>query len=66
MVLNFDAKNVISNSNIISYLLEKSRVTKRDPKERHYHVFYQVRPALCLHSRRASRNTQRACIHALP
>lgn len=42
MVLNFDKQNVIHSSNIVSYLLEKSRVTQRDPKERNYHVFYQL------------------------
>lgn len=42
MVLNFDNKNVIHSSNVVSYLLEKSRVTKRDSKERNYHIFYQV------------------------
>lgn len=42
MVLNFDKKNTIHSSNVVSYLLEKSRVTKRDSKERNYHIFYQV------------------------
>ncbi|RYH31297.1 hypothetical protein EON65_02935 [archaeon] len=42
MILNFDRNNVIHSSNIISYLLEKSRVTQRDTKERSYHVFYQI------------------------
>jgi len=42
MVLNFDSGNAIHSSNVVSYLLEKSRVTKRDSKERNYHIFYQV------------------------
>jgi hypothetical protein len=42
MVLNFDKNNSIHSSNVVSYLLEKSRVTKRDSKERNYHIFYQV------------------------
>lgn len=42
MVLNFDKNNTIHSSNVVSYLLEKSRVTKRDSKERNYHIFYQV------------------------
>lgn len=42
MVLNFDRHNVIHSSNIVSYLLEKSRVTQRDSKERNYHIFYQI------------------------
>jgi myosin heavy subunit len=42
MVLNFDNKNSIHSSNVVSYLLEKSRVTKRDTKERNYHIFYQI------------------------
>lgn len=43
MELSFDEKNHITGSKITSYLLEKSRVTGRDPLERNYHVFYQVR-----------------------
>jgi len=42
MVLSFDTNNNITSSSIISYLLEKSRVTQRDPKERNYHIFYQI------------------------
>ena len=42
MVLNFDNKNMIHSSNVVSYLLEKSRVTGRDSKERNYHIFYQI------------------------
>ena len=42
MVLNFDDNNCIRSSSIISYLLEKSRVTQRDSKERNYHIFYQL------------------------
>lgn len=42
MILNFDSQNIIHSANIISYLLEKSRVTQRDNKERNYHIFYQV------------------------
>ena len=42
MVLSFDANNVITSSSIISYLLEKGRVTQRDPQERNYHIFYQI------------------------
>jgi myosin heavy subunit len=42
MVLNFDQHNRIHSSNVVSYLLEKSRVTKRESKERNYHIFYQI------------------------
>lgn len=42
MELSFDDRNQITGSKITSYLLEKSRVTGRDPLERNYHVFYQV------------------------
>ena len=42
MVLSFDQYNILHSSNIISYLLEKSRVTQRDLKERNYHIFYQI------------------------
>lgn len=42
MILNFDSFNRIHSASIISYLLEKSRVTQRDCKERNYHIFYQI------------------------
>lgn len=43
MELNFDSNNSIIGSTIISYLLEKSRVTTREQKiERNYHIFYQI------------------------
>lgn len=42
MVLNFDRHNVIHSASIVSYLLEKSRVTQREPSERSYHIFYQL------------------------
>jgi len=43
MELRFDKKtNKIGSSRIESYLLEKSRVTKHDSKERNYHIFYQI------------------------
>lgn len=42
MVLNFNSANRIIAAHIVSYLLEKSRVTKRDLCERNYHIFYQL------------------------
>jgi len=42
MELRFDKSNKIVCSRIESYLLEKSRVTKHDSKERNYHIFYQL------------------------
>lgn len=42
MELNFNSENQVCGSNITSYLLEKSRVTRHDPKERNYHIFYQI------------------------
>lgn len=42
MELNFNSQNALTGSTIVSYLLEKSRVTRRDIEERNYHIFYQV------------------------
>jgi myosin heavy subunit/ribosomal protein L13E len=42
MELKFNKRNGLEGSVITSYLLEKSRVTRRDPKERNYHIFYQL------------------------
>eukprot|EP01038_Epipyxis_sp_PR26KG_P005263 gene5263-7313_t len=42
MVLNFNDNNILQSSTITSYLLEKSRITQRDPRERNYHIFYQL------------------------
>ena len=42
MTLDFDQHNIIYSSSIVSYLLEKGRVTSREAQERNYHIFYQV------------------------
>ena len=42
MELNFDSSNHICGSTIVSYLLEKGRVTSPSPGERNYHIFYQI------------------------
>jgi myosin heavy subunit len=43
MELNFDKNNKVIGSTIISYLLEKSRLTNRTASvERNYHIFYQL------------------------
>ena len=42
MTLDFDQHNIIHSSSIVSYLLEKGRVTSREAQERNYHIFYQV------------------------
>ncbi len=40
--INFDEHHSISGSTIVSYLLEKSRITQCDSKERNFHIFYQL------------------------
>jgi len=43
MELGFDENNEMIGSTIVSYLLEKSRVTSRaQTDERNYHIFYQL------------------------
>lgn len=42
MELDFDKNDQICGSNVISYLLEKSRVSKITAGERNYHIFYQL------------------------
>ena len=38
----FDSNGVVSGANFKTFLLEKSRVARQAPKERNYHVFYQL------------------------
>ncbi|KAH6578714.1 hypothetical protein BASA60_003550 [Batrachochytrium salamandrivorans] len=40
--IEFSPSGHITGGNIDKYLLEKSRVTHQSPKERNYHIFYQV------------------------
>lgn len=40
--LEFDANGYILGAHIDKYLFEKSRVTHQNPKERNFHVFYQL------------------------
>ncbi|QDZ17982.1 heavy chain of myosin [Chloropicon primus] len=40
--VQFDGKGAIVGGNLISYLLEKSRVVKANKGERGYHIFYQL------------------------
>jgi myosin heavy subunit len=39
--IEFSSGGQIAGANLEKYLLEKSRVTRQNPKERNYHVFYQ-------------------------
>ncbi|KAI8899618.1 P-loop containing nucleoside triphosphate hydrolase protein [Globomyces pollinis-pini] len=40
--IEFASSGMIAGANIERYLLEKSRVTHQTPKERNYHIFYQL------------------------
>lgn len=42
MEVNFNNRNEIKGCNIVSYLLEKSRVVNQMPTERNYHSFYML------------------------
>ena len=40
--IRFDEKNRITGAQMRTYLLERSRVVAQAPKERNYHIFYQL------------------------
>ncbi|KII63266.1 Myosin-10 [Thelohanellus kitauei] len=40
--INFDSTGFISSTNIITYILEKNRVSHQHEKERSFHIFYQL------------------------
>mmetsp|Transcript_27478 Transcript_27478/g.37764 ORF Transcript_27478/g.37764 Transcript_27478/m.37764 type:complete len:1363 (-) Transcript_27478:153-4241(-) len=42
MQVGFDERCAIQNCEVVNYLLEKSRVVGQSPRERNYHVFYQL------------------------
>ncbi|VDL58422.1 unnamed protein product [Hymenolepis diminuta] len=40
--INFDTSGFIAGANIETYLLEKTRVIRKAPEERSFHIFYQL------------------------
>ncbi len=46
--IHFDKRNWLVGADIVTYLLEKSRVVTQNEGERNYHSFYQV--AMATHS----------------
>ncbi|KAJ1639226.1 P-loop containing nucleoside triphosphate hydrolase protein [Pavlovales sp. CCMP2436] len=40
--IHFDKRNWLVGADIVTYLLERSRVVLQSPEERNFHIFYQV------------------------